>query len=277
MPISVLILTLNEEANLAACLESVKWSDDVVVVDSFSSDRTVEIARAAGARVVQRAFDNFAAQRNFGLREGGLRHPWVLHLDADERVTPELHQNLLEVIASDPKDAYRVASKTMLQGRWLKHAGMYPSYQVRFGRKETLLFQQVGHGQREAISPDRLGTLRSPLIHYSFSKGITDWVERHNRYSTDEAAYALEGLAHGFDRRGLFSLSDPTRQRRALKELSRRVPFRPLLRFLYSYVWRRGFLDGRAGLTYARLLATYEYLTVLKTREMQGARQGRSP
>ena len=189
--ISVLILTLNEAQNLPRCLESVAWSDDVLVVDSFSTDRTVELARSRGARVLQNRFEDFARQRNFGLREGKLKHDWVLHLDADEVVTPELQAELQALANRAEHDAYRVASKMMFQGRWLKRSGMYPSYQVRFGRRDRLKFQQVGHGQRESLATGSVGTLREPLLHHSFSKGLADWIERHNRYSTAEAAHFL--------------------------------------------------------------------------------------
>src|SRR5688500_3265332 len=133
--ISILILTFNEERNLPRCLEGVRWSDDILVVDSFSTDRTVEIAKDAGARVFQRKFDDFAGQRNFGLREGGLKHQWILHLDADELVTDALRDEVLAVTGNTDKDAFHVPSKMMLQGRWLKYAGLYPSYQVRLGRR----------------------------------------------------------------------------------------------------------------------------------------------
>jgi glycosyltransferase involved in cell wall biosynthesis len=269
MSISVLILTLNEEENLPRCLDSVAWADDVLVVDSFSADRTVEVAESMGARVLQRSFDNFAGQRNFGLLEGGLRYDWVLHLDADEVVPPELRDELLAIVEHGDKDAYRVPSKMMLHGKWLRRAGMYPTYQVRFGRKESLSFVQVGHGQREALPPERIGTLENALVHYSFSKGLDDWFEKHNRYSTAEAVQALkEARDGGIDWSGLAS-GDGTRRRRALKSLAARMPFRPSLRFLYMYVFRLGFLDGAAGYTYCRLLAMYERMTVLKMKELR--------
>lgn len=277
MNISVLILTCNEELNLPRCLDSVKWSDDVLVVDSFSTDRTVELAQKAGARVLQNRFVDFASQRNFGLAGGGLKHDWVLHLDADEVVTPELKRELADCAASGETDAYRVASKMMFQDRWLKHSGLYPSYQVRFGKRDRLSFVQVGHGQRENLDPARVGTLQEPLLHFSFSKGIADWVERHNRYSTAEATHFLETAgAQRIDWPGIFAISDPSRRRRALKVLSSRLPCRPTLRFLYMYFFRLGFLDGGAGLTYCRLLVFYEHLTVLKIRELRRRNDGLS-
>src|SRR5260370_431064 len=182
--ISVLILTFNEQDNLPPCMDSVAWSDDVLVLDSFSTDRTLDIARSRGASVLQNRFVNFAEQRNFGLAQGRLKHEWVLHLDADERVTPELKEEMLITVARADKDAYAIASKIIFQGRWLRHAGLYPSYQVRLGRRDKLGFVQVGHGQRENLPPERIGRLRHDLAHENFSKGFEDWFEKHNRYST---------------------------------------------------------------------------------------------
>ncbi|WP_103028989.1 glycosyltransferase family 2 protein [Salinibacter altiplanensis] len=264
--ISVLILTLDEEVNIGACLDSVAWADDVLVLDSGSEDRTVEIAREKGARVMHRAFDDFASQRNYGLEEGNLRHDWVLHLDADERVPPALRDALHDKAERGDHRAYRVPSKLMFQGRWLKHAGMYPTYQVRFGRREALTFTQVGHGQRGALSPEQVGTLDEPLLHYAFSKGIADWVRRHNRYSSDEAEHARETRLRDVDWTALMT-GDAQTRRRTLKDLSYALPFRPLLRFLYVYVGRLGLLDGRPGFDYVVLLAFYEYLIGLKRRE----------
>jgi glycosyltransferase involved in cell wall biosynthesis len=272
--ISVLILTHNEERNLPRCLESVKWSDDVLVLDSYSTDRTVEIAKAAGIRVIQRTFDDFAGQRNFGLRHGCLRHEWVLHLDADEVVTPALFDELRQVGQSGEKDAYRLASCLMFRGRWLRHAGMYPTYQVRFGRKHRLSFVQVGHGQRETTPLERVGTLAQPLLHYSYSKGLDDWFAKHNRYATAEARQAFQERGERLlNWRGLFT-RDAMRRHRALKQLTSRMPLRPTLRFVYMYVLRGGWRDGTAGFTYCRLLAFYEYMIVLKLRELHDLERG---
>jgi len=257
--ISVVILTLNEAANLPRCLDSVRFSDDVLVLDSGSSDDTVQIAGARGARVLTRRFDSFAAQRNYAMEHGALRHPWVLHLDADEVVSDELRDELLAIAASQSaaRSVYRVPSKTIFMGRWLKHAGMYPAYQVRFGRAETLRFIDHGHGQREVQSMHEVGTLRAAFDHYNFSKGIDDWFARHRRYAVTEAAQMRLERSLPLKGRELFA-SDPTLRRRAMKRLAARLPLRPLLRFFYVYVLRAGFLDGRAGLRYARMLATYQ-------------------
>jgi glycosyltransferase involved in cell wall biosynthesis len=273
--ISILILTYQEEQNLPRCLEGVSWCDDVVVIDSFSTDRTVEIARSYGARVLQRAFDTFAGQRNYGLEFGALRHEWVLHLDADEVVTSRLRDEMIRTVAAPTYDAYELPSKMMFGDVWLKRAGMYPTYQVRLGRRDALRFQQVGHGQRETLERARVGRLREGLNHFSFSKGLAEWVEKHNRYSTAEAERELAVAMGAGGKWRLRDLTASTSRWRALKQIASDLPFRPALRFLYMYVWRLGFLDGRAGYTYCRLLALYEYLIVLKKREL--GKKPRSP
>src|SRR5215472_16604857 len=266
--ISVVILTYNEETNIGRCLDSVSWTDDVLVIDSFSEDRTVEISKQYGARVIQRVFDDFSSQRNFATEQGNLKYEWVLHLDADEIVTPELRAELPGAVLGN-KDAYRVSSKLIFDGKFLRHAGLFPWYQVRFGRKQALRFKQVGHGQREALEPGRIGTLKSPLLHFNFSKGLPDWIERHNRYSTAEAHQNVYGYADD-DVPIVDLLSSATdRRRRAAKKIFRRLPCRATFRFIYMYLFRGGILDGRAGLTYCRLLASYEWLIVLKERELR--------
>jgi len=266
--ISVVILTHNEETNIRRCLDSVTWSDDILVVDSFSDDRTVEISKRHGARVIQRAFDDFSSQRNFASEEGNLKYEWVLHLDADEIVTPELRAELPGAVLGD-KDAYRVSSKLMFCGKFLRHAGLFPWYQVRFGRKQTLRFKQVGHGQRETLEPGRIGTLKSSLLHFNFSKGLSDWIERHNRYSTAEAQQNVYGYTDD-DVPILDLLSTEThRRRRAAKKIFRRLPCRATIRFIYMYLFRGGILDGKPGFTYCRLLAWYEWLIGLKEREIK--------
>jgi glycosyltransferase involved in cell wall biosynthesis len=246
-----------------------------MVLDSFSYDRTLEMAKERGARVYQNPFVNFAEQRNFGLDRGNLRHDWVLHLDADEVVTPKLHRELIEKATNCDKDAYRIASKMMFQKRWLKYSGLYPSYQVRFGKRDKFRFVQVGHGQRENAGLERVGTLLEPLMHFSFSKGIEDWIESHNRYSTAEAAHFLEISGHqAIDWLGLFPFCDSLRRRRALKNVFNVLPCRPTLRFLYMFCFRLGFLDGSAGFTYCRLLAMYEYFITLKIRESRRRKVG---
>lgn len=267
--ISFVVLTFNEAGNLPRCLRSIDWSDDILVVDSGSTDETVAIAQAAGARVLVRAFDSFAAQRNHAMFHGDLRHHWVFHLDADEVVTAALQAELQRIAAADPghPPVYRVPSRMLLRGSWLRHAGQYPAYQVRFGRSEALRFVDHGHGQREVQPPDQVGTLREPLDHYNFSKGVNDWFARHLRYAGEEALQARKDREIPLRWRSMVA-RDPTERRRALKALGSRLPMRPLLRFFYVYVLRLGFLDGRAGLDYALMVATYQVFIGLNETEL---------
>jgi glycosyltransferase involved in cell wall biosynthesis len=273
MSVSILILTLNEEQNLPNCLQSVQWSDDIVVFDSFSTDRTVEIAKSAGARVFQRRFDNEKHHREASLKLP-FKHPWVYNPDADEITPPDLHDEIIKVV-SDPNRkevAYRVRFKTMFMGRWIKHSSLYPTWVVRLFRPEKISFSRDINLRYVVDGPE--GQLACHFEHHSFNKGLNAWVEKHNRYSWYEAREAIKSLEGSpVSWRDIFSASSVAR-RRALKELSFRLPFRPTLRFLYMYLLRLGFLDGWEGLTYCRLLSIYEYLIVLKMKELQRRAKG---
>ena len=271
--VSVLILTFNEEENLPACLESVRWSDDIVVFDSYSTDKTVEIARAAGARVIQRRFDNEKDHRTASFQVN-FKHPWVYNPDADEITTTDLQSEILSVTrdSSRPEVAYRARFKTMFLGQWLKYSSLYPTWVVRLFRPEKLTFGRTINLKYIIDGPE--GRLRNHFEHYTFNKGFNAWFDKHNRYSWHEASETLKTLAGGRFKWSELLSSDAVVRRRALKELSFRMPFRPTLRFIYMYLLRRGFLDGRAGLTYCRLLAFYEYMIVVKINEIRRRERG---
>jgi glycosyltransferase involved in cell wall biosynthesis len=261
MKVSILILTCNEAANLQSCLDALTWCDDILVLDSGSADETVEIAKRRGARVVTRRFDNFANQRNFGLDQGGLRHEWVLHLDADEIVTAAFLEALERLEPQSGIDAYRVPSRLILFGQWLRYAGMYPAYQVRLGRRDRLRFRQVGHGQQEDLTAERLGTFSEPYLHYSFSHGMRAWLGKHIRYAEDEAQLILSQRESPVSTvRHSMLRGDATVRRRAAKKWTAKLPIfsRPFLRFFYVYLFRQGFRDGRGGLVYALMISVYE-------------------
>lgn len=269
MSFSTLILTFNEEVNLPACLDSVAGCDDIVVLDSFSTDRTVEIARERGCRVYQRKFDDFGSQRNHAIDHIPFRHPWLFQLDADERFTPEFAREVQEVVRADQHSGYMVPNKLMFQGRWLKHAGMYPSYQMRLLKLGEIRFVKHGHGQRETDPKRGLGKMREPYLHYNFSKGLEDWFAKHNRYSTEEAKLAIEELREQPFSWGGVLAGDGVARRRWLKQLAARLPFRPTLRFLYVYFLCLGILDGAPGFHYARMLATFQWMIDLKMDELR--------
>ncbi|WEK48980.1 MAG: glycosyltransferase family 2 protein [Candidatus Kaistia colombiensis] len=179
--VSVLILTLDEEANLAACLASVRWSDDIVVLDSFSRDRTVEIARSFGARVYQRRFDSEPAQRSHGLRGIGYKNPLVYLPDADEITPPELRDEILRIARSPHRAevAFQVRSRTMFMGRWLRWSGLYPTWFVRLVEPHRVQFEREINLRTVADGPE--GKLEGHLLHYTFNKGLNAWYDKHNR------------------------------------------------------------------------------------------------
>lgn len=260
MNVSVLILTYNEVTNLPRCLEALKWCDDIVVLDSGSTDDTVAVARTFGARILIRPFDTFAAQRNYGLDAGDFQHDWILHLDADEVVPVQFIAALTRLDPADGISAYRVPSKLMLFDHWLRYAGMYPTYQVRLGHRERLRFKQVGHGQREDLPQSAVATFDEPYLHYNFSHGITTWFIKHVRYARDEAEHAIAQRNRPDQPKLGDVFQGGTQRRRLIKAMVGRLPwvFRPFLRFFYVIALRQGFRDGRAGLTYAIMLSVYE-------------------
>jgi glycosyltransferase involved in cell wall biosynthesis len=263
--VSVVILTLNEEINLQACLDSCKWCDDVVVLDSGSTDGTAKIAAAGGVPVYTHPFQSFGQQRNWAIDNIPSKHEWVFHLDADERFTPELVAEMHRVLAANPTEAgFFIANQMMLMGSWLRYSSGYPAYQMRLFHKQRMRFIDVGHGQREAPGT-RIGTLTQPYVHLNFSKGLDDWFARHNRYSKLEANEILKMLAEPVALGDAFK-GGPAR-RRALKRLAARLPFRAPLRFWTTLLIQRGILDGRAGIQYAKMLAIYEGMVALKVQE----------
>jgi len=271
--ISVLVLTLNEEKNLPRLLENVKWSDDVVVFDSLSTDRTVQIAKDANARVVQRQFDNERDHRTAALKVG-FKYPWVYNPDPDEIATPELRDEMLSVVRDSTRreQAYRVRFKTMFMGRWIRHSSLYPTWVVRLLRPERVSFERCTNLRYIVDGPE--GRLQNHFEHYTFERGFNAWFEKHNRYSWHEAQESLKALAGDeVPWAGVFS-SNPELRRKALKELSFRLPCRPLVRFLYMYLLRLGFLDGVPGYHYCRLLSVYEYMIVLKMKEIRRRERG---
>lgn len=271
MSISVLILTLNEAVNLPQCLDSVAWSDDIVVFDSFSTDETVAIAKAAGARVVQRKFDNYASQRNAALTEVEYRHPWVLMVDADERWPRSMYREMQQAIVDAQNvSLYHFRRKDICLGRWLKHSLASATWSGRLARLGRV---SVKRGvNEEYCTDDEKGYLKGRFFHYPFGKGIAFWVERHNRYSSMEAALLISEARGRWQIRDVFS-SDPTRRRKRLKQLAYKVPFRPFLVFCYFYIFRLGFLDGAPGLTYCRLRSMYEYMIDVKVKELRRREQ----
>jgi glycosyltransferase involved in cell wall biosynthesis len=267
--ISVLILTRNEQRDLPDCLSSVSWSDDIHVFDSQSTDATLEIAKAAGAHIHTRPFDDYATQRNAALTTVPFKHPWVFLPDADERPTPELSREMQQLTLAAPPEtaAFRVRRRDFLFDTWLKHAQLSPYY-IRLVRPERAHYTRAINEVLEIDGP--IANLSYPLDHFPFSCGIRRWVEKHNLYSTMEAELIVRN--QGLQNPSLVTaLRHPDFHTRRLhqKAIFYRLPARPLLKWLYM-VWVRGaILDGAAGLTYATLQSFYEYLIVVKTKELR--------
>jgi len=270
---SIFILTHNEEVEIARCIESALLSDDVIVVDSFSCDRTVDIAQQYPVRVVQHAFESHGKQRTWMLQNVSTKHQWVYILEADERMTPALFAECIEASQRAEHIGYYVAERVMFMHRWIRHSTQYPRYQVRLFDKAQVWFDDYGHTEREVCNGPT-GFLKETYPHYTSGKGFSRWIEKHNRYSTDEAQETQRQLEHGqVDLKTVFFGRTEVDRRRALKNLSLRLPGRPVIRFFYMYFVLGGILDGRAGFTWCVLQTFYEYLIILKVWELQhGAR-----
>lgn len=266
--ISVVILTKNEAGDIAGAIESVGFSDDVHVFDSLSTDGTQAIAASLGVTVHERAFDNYAAQRNASLTEPTFRYNWILILDADERPTPALVAEMQAAVAaaSPGLAAFRLRRHDFLWGTWLKHAQITPFYTRLVRREHARYVREVN----EVLEVDgSIAELQQPLNHFPFSKGIAHWVAKHNVYSTMEAELVGSGAATAqASLRTAFFDKDRAVRRASQKALFFKLPCRPLLKWGYMMFLRGAVLDGYAGLTYATLQSFYEYLIVLKTREL---------
>ena len=276
MKISILILTYNEAVNLEDCLDSVSSSDDIVVLDSGSMDESVNIAKNHGATVLIRPFDNYAAQRNFGLAHD-FKHDWILMLDADERVPDDFLTELGKVTeqANSPVTLYRMRRKDMFMGRWLKRSSGYPTWFGRLFRKGMVRVEREVN--EEYYTDGEVGLLDGHLIHFPFNKGNEYWFERHNRYSSMEAISLLEEKAAPIKLNDFLS-SDPMLKRKAFKAVAYRMPFRPLLTFCFLYFVKLGFLDGKAGFHFSIMRSVYEYMISLKMNELKldSAKNGKS-
>ncbi len=261
--ISVVILTLDEEVNVVRAVRSARLlSRDVLVIDSGSTDRTVELARENGAAVMSRPFEGFARQRNAALDSGRLGGRFALFLDADEAVTPEFAAGLERLLAADPEiDAVRICRKLHFQGRWVKAASSYPCFIDRVVRLGAVRFRQIGHGEAFA-GASHVARLEEPL-HDEDLKGVGAWIERHNRYAEQEARAMLDPAG------GEEDLPAQKRWRTRL----RAVPGWPLAALGYYLIVRGGLFEGRAGRTYCAMKAMYEYFVQLHLRDLRRHRR----
>ena len=282
IPVSVLIPAKNEEANLPACLESVAQADEIFVVDSHSDDDSVEIAESYGANVVQFDFNGrWPKKKNWSLDNLPFRNEWVLIVDCDERITPELWEEMAKVIKEDTLDGCYINRRVYFLGKWIRHGGKYPDWNMRFfrhakGRYENLNTEEIQNtGDNEVhehvvIDGNKVGYLQNDMLHIDF-RDLFHWLARHNRYSNWEARVYYNILT-GMEDDGTIGANlfgDSVQRKRFLKKIWVRLPFKPLLRFVLFYFIRLGFLDGYPGYIYGRLLSQYEYQIGVKLYELR--------
>ncbi len=245
--LSAVVIVQNEEENLPGCLESLAFADEIIVCDGGSTDATVEIAEKSGARVVHRHFDGFSNQKNFVIDQA--EGPWILSLDADERITPELRSEIIVLLASSEiqTDGFNMPRKGYFGDRWIKHGGWWPDYNLRLFRKDKGRF--VDREVHECVKVDgSVEKMSGAIVHLTY-RDTSDYLKRMERYSTLAAVQA--------DREGK-------------KALWIDIVLRPLFTFFRMYVLRRGFLDGYIGFKLAVLYAVYTFAKYAKLREIQG-------
>lgn len=270
--VSVLILTKDEELNIADCLRSVSFSDDIVVLDSFSTDRTVEIANSfPNVRVVQRTFDTEYMQRNYGFEQIKYKHPWVYICDADERVPDDLRNEILDTVQNPGAHAaYRMRYKNFFLGRWIKRSSGYPVWLIRLVQPQLVRYEKRATNVHPIVQ-GTTGSLRAHFLHYSFNSGLKRWFYKHNFYSDREAFEAVGVRKLGIRKAGKLFSDDPMVRRRTFKNLSFFLKIRALWRFLFHFFLRFGFLDGLAGFHYCAMISMYEYWIEMKIIEQEHA------
>jgi len=246
LPVSVIVLTKNEEKNLEGCLKSLAWARQVVVVDSQSTDRTVSIARRHGADVYVRPWPGFTAQRNFGLSK--CRQPWVLSLDADERAAEDLKRAIAETLAQPEQlDGYRVPEINLFFGRWLRHGGVYPAPHLIFYRRHKGRYSPGSGDVHEGVQIPNPGLLNGHIIHLAYPT-VDLALSKLNSYTDLEASGRLK---------------------RGIQASWYGLLWRPLERMLKNYLLKRGFLDGVPGLLYCFLNGYYTFIFELKMWEQR--------
>lgn len=268
--ITAVVLTFNEENNIKNCLIHLAWVDRIVVVDSGSSDRSVEHAKELGCDIYFNPWPGFAAQRNWAIDNTGITTEWVIFLDADEEVTPKMRDEIRQILTSTSCNAFYLCYKVMLFGKWVKRSANFPVWHPRIFRFGKARFMEAVTGHGETWDVDgKACYIKSPYIHYSFSKGLGYWIEKHNRLSAMECATYLTKKKPLIETlRGLFS-GDQHKRRQALRGLSYQLPFRPFLRVLHQLIIKGGILDGPAGWTYCSLYFAYEIMISAKIKEQK--------
>ena len=276
--VSVFIPSKNEELNIARCIRSILWVDEVFVVDSQSTDQTIKIAEKLGAKVMQFEYKGgWPKKKNWALQNLPFAHEWVLILDADECLPPEAEEEIRKIVTNPEVEhaGYWINRRYFFLGQPLKHA-YFPNWNLRLfrhkvGRYEKITDLSTDSGDHEihehVVVQGSTGKLNSIMDHHAFPT-IDSFVEKHNRYSNWEAI--VESSAEDDD---TALQHEAVKGKRRLRRIFRKLPFRPTLRFIYVYLWQGGILDGWAGYVFARLHAQYEFLSLSKARAISRSRK----
>jgi glycosyltransferase involved in cell wall biosynthesis len=268
MLISSIVLTKNEVSDLERCIASLQWSDEVIVVDSGSTDGTIELAKTLGAKVfthIQKPPYQAATQRNWALENTNLRGDWILFVDADETIPPDLAVEIQRICtASDNEyNAFKLSPRYLFWGQWMKRTHGYPNWHDRLLKKGEVKFADGGYWEH-FDSHAKVGKIAISYNHFGNSKGISSWIEKHDRYSSAAAESVIEFLETGKPS------SLKTRNKVTLRVWAAKLwPLRPLVRFLYMYIVRLGFLEGLTGLVFCLLYVMYELMVVVKIVEIK--------
>lgn len=265
--IAGVVLTLNEEKDLARALSSLKWCDELLVVDSGSKDRTGEVAEQCGAQFVEHLQTQpflITEQRNWALDQAGLTSDWVLFLDADEEVSPALAELIRYCVSSQLSiDAYELTPRYWFLGRWLKRTQGYPNWHPRLVRRGFVTF---AGGVWETFVPNaRVGRISLPYEHYAFSKGMDDWLDRHIRYANWEANEVI--LASQKSQPNSVNRYKNYRSPRLRRLANHLWILRAPLRFFQKYIFQLGFTEGWQSFLFCCMMATYDLITTIKVIE----------
>lgn len=281
IPLSVLIMTKNEELNIEGCLENLSWADDIVVVDSFSEDRTLDIVRKYTKNIYHYKWDGKWPKKSWSFEVPRFKYDWILMIDADERVTEEFLDEVKSVVLNEDNNysGYLIRYLYWFMGRYIRYGDPVRKLVLfrrsktsfeRFDISSSCVIQELEVGHEHPIVDGKVGFFKSYLLHHD-TRPLYYFFERHNKYSSWEAELMYRKHSAGF--KDLHIKADRSGNimqfRRYLKNLFLRLPFKPILYFIYSYFFRLGFLDGYPGLCYNICKSIYAYQIGIKTYELK--------